>query len=334
MTDDSKDKERNSGVVLTAAHPVPEELRRGTPSYMPRIPWTMLLGFFGFIGLSYFGYQYRLHLQREELRAQIVTTHETRLNTLARRYREFRSTVEEFVVIAHRDAQNAQSADALRQVDPRLRVSGLHNSPGVYLRIPFAQADSAEHIGASALAMGGDAIRGCLGIAPMSLRGLYEAGEFLMPSWPESVRHETDLMKLRVREYELTHRSAVDVPVISTMLEARYFMLVLEHGETRREEPVDVFLWDIPTRTRLLAARIVASGVLLPVRLRFEGVHPEVPSASPNVFSPGAFDCSIAAEIKALTGEPALSVGSDLGTALLEPTTDAAVDAGVVGGDS
>ena len=118
-----------------------------------------------------------------------------------------------------------------------------------------------------------DAITRCLGIAPASARGLWEAGSLLMPEWLASVRSADGMMRLRVLDDELARRASRDLPALMSMLEAEYFLLVLEHGETRRNGPVDVFLWDLERGDRVLSLRTEASGFLLPVRIAMPGAE-------------------------------------------------------------
>jgi len=159
--------------------------------------------------------------------------------------------------------------------------------------------------------MGADALIRCLGIAPASARGLYQAGAFLTQAWVDEARTTPERIRLRVLDEQLARSVQVDVPAIATLLSAQYFLLVIQQGQSRRDAPVDVYLWDLREDRPLLRARVQGRGLLLPVRLRFDGVAPAPrPETPPSVHSIGAFDCSIAAQIKALTGEAPVSVGS------------------------
>lgn len=290
--------------ALSPARPDPDELE-GRPSYMPRLPWRWIVIFGGLIALVYGGYQVRGRQRADALRTQILDTYDANLSSLSERYVGFRERLERWTVEA------AQGGEPEQWVDPRLRISGLHSGDGIYLRLTAEQAASPDGIAQAAMAMEQDALVRCLGIAPASARGLYGTGDFLTPEWREQVTASSDFMRLRVLDEQLARNMEVDVPVVASLLGAQYFLLVVQQGDNRRDAPVDVYLWDLREERQLLRARIRANGILLPVRLRFDGVPAAPrPDGRAELFSGGAHDCSIAAQIKALTGEAPMSVGS------------------------
>lgn len=295
---------------LKPARPEPEELE-GRPAYLPRFPWRWIVIFGGLFAVLWGVYEVRQRQRADALRAEILQSYERNLRPLAERYMRFRERIERWVIDA------AGAGEPERWVDPRLRISGLHAGEGLYLRIAASAATGPEAIARAARGMDSDALTRCLGIAPASARGLYESGAFLEPSFVDEVRSTSDWMRLRVLDEQLVRSTRVDAPVIASLLQAQYFLLVLQQGENRRDAPVDVYLWDLRENRQLLRARIQASGILLPVRLRFGGTSPSPrPEGRPNLLSGGAHDCSIAAQIKALTGEPPMEIRS--GAALEE----------------
>lgn len=301
---------------LAPAQPEPEELR-SRPVYMPKIPWLAVLAVIASIVGGYSMFQAREAQHADELRRQLLSTQETQLGDVRTRYQAFRARLERWTMEA------AAAGEPEQHVDPRLRIAGLHDGQGLYLRIRASDAGSAEGIARGALSMEQDAITRCLGIAPSSMRGLYERGDFLMPEWTEQLEAERDFLRLRVMDEQLARHITADVPVVGTMMQAQYFLLVLQQGENRRDAPVDVYLWDMASETQLLAARVQADGVLLPVRIRT--VLPDAPEATPPEHAPsmtsgGAHDCSIASQIKALTGDTPVAVSAPIG---LEPSEDA-----------
>lgn len=314
-----EDPGRTSAPRLRAAAPPEEELGKEKPAYLPRIPWRWV----GFVALllggGYFAYSTYEGRRADALRDAIVDTHTTQLGEIADRYGQFRRRLETWIV------ESAEAGEPERYVDPRLRISGLHAGEGLYLRIHADQATSADDIAMAASQMGQDAIARCLGINPASARGLFENGAFLLPDWLDDVREERGVMRLRVLDQQLASHIQVDVPVLASLMRAQYFLLVLEHGESRIESPVDVYLWDLREDRQLMRVRVQANGILLPVRIRLPGVEPgPPPEGRPGLFTGGAHDCSIAAQIKALTGEAPISVGEDLQRALEEDDEDEA----------
>ncbi|MCA9606890.1 MAG: hypothetical protein KC619_14890 [Myxococcales bacterium] len=248
----------------------------------------------GIVGVFTF-YTVRQDRRKEALRQQMLDLHQTQLTEVAERYMGFRRRLETLVT------QAAEGGEPESWADPHLNLGGLRGGEGLYLRIRVEATDTPEHIRDGALQMDADAITRCLGIAPMSMRGLYEKGEFLTPGWVDRLREEPDMMQLRVLDDQLGRHIQVDAPVVLSMMQADWFMLVIQQGETRRDDPVDVFLWDLRRNRQLLRARVQGRGLLVPVRLRFEGVQ-QGPAATIDPRSGGATDCSIASQLRAMTG--------------------------------
>ena len=274
----------------------PDAPRGEGPSYGPRFPWKWVLLGVGGIGAIFASYFIRQGQRQEALREDMLALHADQLSEVAERYLTFRQRIESYV----REAGAAGEPETY--VDPRLNISGLRSGEGLYLRLPADFTGDSEHIEGAARVMEPDAITRCLGLSPTSVRGLYEKGYFLTPDWVNEVRTEQEMMSLRVLDDQLGRHVQVDVPVVLSMLQADWFMLVIQQGESRRDAPVDVYLWDLRRNQQLLRARIQGRGLLVPVRLRFEGVNPAAAEGRPQVRSGGATDCSIASQIRALTG--------------------------------
>ena len=302
---------------------------RGRPSYAPRLPWKwIVLGVAG-IGALFATYYVRRGERQEALRAQMIALLEQEnLSELSDRTLAFRRKIEGWVMQA---AEAGADGPPERYVDPRLHISGLRSGEGLYLRLPADFANSPERIEGAAIGMEQDAIMRCLGIAPMSARGLYEQGYFLTPEFEERIRTEPDMMDLRVLDDQLGRHVQVDAPVVASLLQADWFLLVVQRGDNRRDHPVDVFLWDLRRDQLLLRSRIQGRGLLVPVRMRFEGVStPQAPR--PAVQSGGAADCSIASQIRELAGEEGVDFES--GEALIEAAEEAAAEEAAEEGDA
>lgn len=290
---------------LKPARPEPEELGERA-AYAPRIPWAWLLGGVGLVIVFVFVYRARESARTEALRSELLETHARELGDLQDRYMTFRERLEHWTLDA------VAAGEPERWVDPRLRISGLHSGEGIYLRLMAEYGTTLEGIEGSAFAMEEDSLTRCLGIAPASARGLYESGQFLTPTWVDGIRTEPDLLRLRLFDEQMANAIDADVPVLTTMMAAQYFLLVVQQGENRRDAPVDVYLWDLREEQQLLRARFQGRGILIPVRIdsMLPGVDmPAPPPGRPSMTSGAAHDCSIAAQIKALTGEAPVSVG-------------------------
>ncbi|MFK7991991.1 MAG: hypothetical protein AB8I08_38595 [Sandaracinaceae bacterium] len=297
----------------------PDAPGEGRAAFGPRIPWKwIILGVVG-IGAVFASYFVRRDARKEALRDQMVVLHETQLTEVSERYLAFRQRIEGYVQTAH------EAGEPEEYVDPRLNIAGLRSGEGLYLRVPADFAVDQEHIESAALQMVPDAIGRCLGLAPVSVRGLYEKGYFLTPEWVDNLREEQDMMALRVLDDQLGRHVQVDVPVVLSMLQADWFMLVIQQGESRRNDPVDVYLWDLTRNQQLLRTRIQGRGLLIPVRMRFDGVNNARAPGAPSATSGAATDCSIASQIRALTGsEP---VNFESGEAVIDAAERAAEEA-------
>lgn len=289
---------RSSGPRLKPAIPDVD----GKQPYMPRVPWKWIgLGAvaFGLLASLLFYLGRRSDL---EIRTQIVSTLDGPLAEPSQAYRAFRTKLEQWTI------QAAKAGEPPTHVDPRLRFSELHKGKGLYLRLREDDAKSAEQIAKAIETFQIDAIPRCLGVAPTSLRTFYQQGTFLLPKWQESAKTETESSQLEVIKMELELRAERDLPNLLEMTKFDYFLLVIQRGETRKNEPVDVYLWNLRSNKLLLSMRTIANGRLVPVRL--PGV--EAPKKAVVLDSPAAHDCSIAAALKEAAGEPALEFGSEL----------------------
>jgi hypothetical protein len=271
--------------------------------FAQRLPWPWIVG--GTLVVSMVGTGYWVKRERDAraIRAGILAVHQEQLSGIAVRHARFREKLERWV------AAEASRPEPEAWVEPRLKIAGLGSGEGLYLRLRATDATSPERIAAAARGAQPDAILRCMGITAASLRGLYELAGFLGPELVERANATSNVLDLRVIDDELRRRVRRDLPSVVHMMRADWFMLVLERGEDRRQGPVDVYLWDLRSDQKLLSARTRPNGVLVPVRVDVPGAPPS-PRARPNPNSSGAIDCSIAAQVKALTGEPALDFGA------------------------
>lgn len=302
---------------LKPARPDDEE----KAEYAPRFPWRWVI--LGVIAATVLGGGYYLREKGKEdaLRAEIHQAYSQRLGEVVERYRGFREKIEGWVAAA------ADEDPPEQYVDPRLRIAALHAGQGLYLRLSAEQARTPEGIEEGAEQMEQDALTRCLGIAPISMRGFYEKGDFLMPGWIDRAGGEAGMMRLRVIDDELARASDRDLPPILNMMQSQYLLLVIERGPRGLSSEADVYLYDLRSNRKLLSARTEPEGILIPVRVAVKGAPPS-PRITPRTDSAGAYDCSIAAQIKELTGEPAMDFRSDVSRDA-GPADAAAADAGV-----
>lgn len=269
-------------------------------AYMPRIPWRNLFLIVLFVATVTVGYQLKERNKADNLRAQIMQVHEEQLEPARQRYEEFRGSLEKLIL-------EAGAEDTAKTfVDPRLNLSGLRKGQGLYLRLPRSSASDVKAIAKAAATMEADSIPRCLGLSVSSARGLYEQGAFLSEDWAEQTREQEGVMNLRVSDEVLARHIEADLPSVLGLLKSNWFMLVLQSGENRSEAPVDVYLWDLSSKELLLSAQVQARAALLGARIALG----DAPRSYGTVEEQGgtAADCSIASQLKALSGGALLQV--------------------------
>ena len=278
--------------------------------YMPRMPWRWIIVGTMFFATVITGYILKERNKAESLRHQILAVHEEQLEPAKKRYREFRQKLERLILEA--GAQDNPKT----MIDPRLKLSGLRSGRGLYLRLPKEDAADAAKIAEAASTMDSDAIVKCLGLTAASARGLYEQGAFLHEDFAKETKKQEGVMELRVTDEVLARHIKADLPSVLGLLRSKWFMLVLQTGDNRRDEPVDVYLWDLTSEDLLLRSRIQARGVMLSARILAEGA----PRTTQKPHNDGAGqDCSIAAQLRALAGAKLTEVHN------VQPTPDAGV---------
>jgi hypothetical protein len=296
---------------ITRLTPARPDLREESASaYLPRIPWHFVLLATLSLATVIGGFYWKEQRKAADLRASILRVHETELAEARNAYLQVRNRLEGLIMGA------AAAPDTLADsVDKRLRLTGLRKGNGLYLRLPLTEAHSKESIAQAAKSMVPDMIANCLGLAPSSARGLYEKGEFLLPAFVADIKHESNVLKLRVKDEVLSRHIRADLPSVLGTLHADWFMLVLQEGDDRREAPVRVFLWDLNEGEMLLRARVKSQGVLLISRILSLGLNPNAAQPGGERTNGAANDCSIASALKALTSKPAAADGGGAASA-------------------
>lgn len=289
---------------------------------MPRLPWRWLLVGALAVATVAGGYWLKERQRADALRAQIERVHEE-LKEPAERYLAFKEKIEKLVL-------ETAGREPKEQVDARLRLSGLRSGRGLYMRIRSEHTKSSKALAKAAATLEADVINSCLGLAPTSAAGLWTQGEFLRPKWIAEARAQDSVMHLRVLDEVLARKLRTELPSVLSLTRSDWFLLVVQQGENRRDQPVDVYLWDLRSGASLMSARVQAKGALMPVRVRL-GEAPASPRLQPeDLVGSGATDCSIAMQIKELAGADALEVANvpDLAApAPAVPAPDASAEA-------
>lgn len=297
--------------------PARYQVNEGKRAFAPNRRWGLLLVGLGLIAGFFLVQIYGRVRAREALREELLARYEAEATPTAAEVHDFIGRLNGWITEAGRE----QAAPATFAADG-FRWSEMHDWRGLYLRIEAENTRDSETIAATAREMSRDAITRCLGVSPVSARGLYDLARFLEPAWGDGLRTEDDTMRLRVLEDEMNRRLSRDVPLVRSMLRSHYFLLVVTRGG-RSEGMVDAYVWDLESDQLLMSLRTRANGRLIPVRIG-EGRGPW-PTAE-DLARSGAQDCSIAGAMRSLSGEP-VGIPSEptVGVEGIPPAPDAGV---------
>lgn len=277
--------------------PARPELGDERPAYMPRLPWRWILGVGLFLTLSIGIWRIRDRQEAEALRSTVLAAYADQLAPIAARYQALAATL-------RADASGAIEKRALTTyVDPRLKLDALGSSKGLTMRVKAAAVGKPGSLDEPDGPP--DAIGRCLGLAPLASAELFARGSFLEKGWIDRAKEADSVLRLRVIAEELRQRSGRDLPFVVEALGAQWFLLVVEQGDNRRVAPVDVYLWDLRSNKLLLSARTEAEGTLVAARIAVGGTKPGKYASGAQTGA--AQDCSIASQLRALTGGGAAS---------------------------
>lgn len=288
MSGRKKDDQHDPVVRLVPARPQSaEESRR----YLPHLPWRYMLIAGAVLLIVIGGFKWKEHKKAIELRAHILQVHQTELAGARTTFMAFREDLERLITAA-------STASTANSITDDFQLQDLVGGRGTYLRIPLKSASTPDKIAAAAMEMQPDHIPSCLGLTPSSTRELYELGLFLTPGFVAGLE-EKSVMQLRVLDDTLTRRRSSELSNLLATTHADWFMLVLEEGDNRRDDPVRVLIWDLKRNAVLLRARVRSQGVLLTTRILSEGT-PNAAAGSTDNTADTVNDCSIASALKKL----------------------------------
>jgi len=271
-----------------------------TAEFAPRFPWKYIALAVLTIVLVVGGYLVKEARRAAQLRAQILNVH-AELEEPRARYFAFRDKVEKLIL-------SASAGVKAPEVDKRLRIEGLRSGRGLYLRLRAQDLKDAKTLAAGAAQSDQDVINACMGLAPVSARGLWEQGAFLAAERVEEAKKERSVMHLRVLDEMLARKIRTDLPAVLSLTKSDWLLLIVQQGDNRRDQPVDAFLWDLRSGLTLLSARIQSQGALMRTRVRVEGAPGAPRLRAEDLQGSGATDCSIAMQIKQLAGADLVEV--------------------------
>lgn len=266
--------------------------------YRPGLPWRRI-GFVLLAAIVLVGaYFWRQKVRADALRARIGALHAAEVEPTLR-------ALENTVRDLREKAMSAKSGAASRLVDAEIPLSALHDDEVVYLRVRASELRDEASLSASIATSADDAIGPCLGLELTPLSALSDVPEVLTAQWLARSEETNDMRRLSVREEQLRRAIERELPLLRTRVPADYFLLLVVQGQSRLEDPVDVFLWNLVDDELVLRSRTENHGRLITVRSQ---IGPKSESSAPEGDPIAIADCSIAAHVKAQLGEPTMDL--------------------------
>ncbi|MBW2509539.1 MAG: hypothetical protein JRE81_12970 [Deltaproteobacteria bacterium] len=266
--------------------------------YRPGLPWRRI----GFVvlgvGLIVGAYFWRQKVRADALRERIYALHAEEVAPVL-------AALEATSADLRDKALSAKAGAARRLIRSEVRLSELHDDEVVYLKLRAPELRDVGTLQAAIEAPEEDAIGACLGLELTPLSALSDVPEVLTGKWLARSDDTNDMQRLSVREEQLARAIDRELPALKERLPADYFLLLLVQGQSRLEDPVDVFLWDLRRDELVLRSRTENRGRLLTVRSQ---IGPKSESAAADGDPTAIADCSIAAHIKAQLGEPTMDL--------------------------
>jgi hypothetical protein len=290
--------------------------------FRPRVRWVFWIPIAIFVVGMVTAYFITERRKERRLRTQLLSEHALLTESLAPPYRELRGKIERLIVSAAGPWQGTYTA-------PGFTMQQLAREPVLYGRVRLNEVHNAREAAASIQHRYPDQVAACMGLEIEWVHQVYFRGDFLMPDYVESVRHEDGSMRLSALRQDLEFRLRRDTPDIVQWTRRRYLVLSVDEAALSIDGPTRVYVWDLRNEQILLRARGDSSdSMLIPVRIAgIPGGGAPIPHASDRL-TLTQHDCAVAniareqlgVEVLSLHNAPAL--GHEDGT-----------DAGASGGD-
>jgi hypothetical protein len=266
--------------------------------YRPRLPWRRI----GFVvlmaALAVGAYFWRQKVRADALRERIYALHAAQVEPVL-------SALEATSADLRAKTLSAKTGAAERLIEAEVPLSALHDEEVVYLKVRAPELRDEASLWAVIDADEEDAIGACLGLELTPLFALSDVPEVLTEQWLARSDDTNDMQRLSVREEQLERAIDRELPALQERLPADYFLLLVVQGQSRLEDPVDVFLWDLGEDRLVLRSRTENRGRLITVRSQ---IGPKSDGAKAEGDPIAVADCSIAAHIKAQLGEPTMDL--------------------------
>ena len=263
---------------IEAARPDPGPIEE---NYGPRLPWTKILivgvGVAIVVGTLWIQHRQKISTLHKQLRV----VHQQKLQPVREHYLTFKGAL-----IKKLGQQIGARPSEIQ--NPKLSVDWLRNRQGLYLHIDASRATLDKALKVALSNATPDGVMPCLGTTASAIQGLVEKGAFLDRSWLATQLKDTSLMRLRVVDDELQRRIRRDLPVIKSMMESDWLMLVVHHRSS-----YDFRLWDLKKHQLLFDRRIEANARLIQAGNNARRTHAATPIAQKRLS-----ECALGTEVK------------------------------------
>jgi hypothetical protein len=259
------------------------------PNHRRAVPWLAVTGVVLFIVGAFVWQRHHTQSERERLVREMQTRYEREVVPSARPILVFRRRVEAAVT-------STLTAQPDTYIAPGFAFESLHDARGAYVRVNRGRITTPATLPAAIRETAPDAIGRCLGLPLAGVRSLYERAEFLEPEWLRNILRTADVLRLRAMQDQLGRHIERDLPVLASMTDAAYLVIVVERGTNRLEGNVDVRVLDLRGNKILAHVRTTPSPLLRVARNALGGAPPATVRPEDLARSGGA-DCSIAGQL-------------------------------------
>lgn len=292
-----------------------------TEAFKPTVRWNIWGPIL--LALVLFGVAYVVVEKRREaaFRAKLLSEHADLTRGIAPQYQRTREKLERLTM----SAVGAYQGDF---VAPGVTIDTLRREAVLYGRVRAREIQRVDQVRASIRRRFDDQVGSCAGLEVDRVWRYYDRGEFLMPSYVDSVRPATGAEHLRFLREDLLTRLRNDTPELVRMSRHPVFVLIVDEGTSQIDGASRFYAFDLESERPLLRSRAEGNEtVIVPVRIGgMPGGGGRIPAPS-GALTVTMHDCSLANRVKA-----ALGVGAD--DARSAPTVESPAAAAARGNDA
>lgn len=271
-------------------------------TFRPQVRWRIwipvLVGLVTIVAV-YFVVETR---RARRLRAQLLAEHALLTESLAPPYRHLRSQIESLTFGAVGAWQGTYTA-------PGFTMADLAREPVLYGRVRLGEIHRVEDVPASIRHRYADQLAACLGVETHAVHQLYSKGDFLMPSYVDSVRGVESGDRLAALRQDLQFRLRRDTPDLVQWSRRRYFVLAMDEAALSIDGPTRLYVWDLRDGRPVFRTRGEGNEtVIIPVRIAgMPGGGRPVPQPTGRL-NLAQHDCAVANQARMQLGVEVLSM--------------------------